>query len=189
MSAQLHEEAARTAEDRAVQHEALYEPEASSLDGQDCVELCLQVNPTEEHRREAARLRRAAAAHRRASLELRVAEERSCSGIPDELRDLSPFFFDEFVSGVELEREQVVVHFDRIPQTTALDLQRLVDCHLARNAALGYDDSHMPFCPLTVKGVTAEVRETEHGYDIVLSAPAGEAMQNVADRATSLTED
>ncbi len=168
-------------------HEAQYDPAATSLDGQDCVELCLQTNPTEEHRRAAAKLRREAAAHRRASMALRAAEQRSCAGIPDEVKDLSPFFYDHFILGAQFEREdEVVVHFRAVEKSTTERLQDWVDCHLARNAALGYDNSHMPFCPLAVQGVSAEVRSTSAGFDIVLTASSNEAMRDVSDRVRDL---
>jgi len=38
---------------------------------------------------------------------------------------------------------------------TAEWFQRIVDCHLARNASLGFSAAEMPYCPLNVKGVHA----------------------------------
>ncbi len=187
MSVSEHERSAIHAENRAVEHESLYDPEASTLDSKNCVEVCLRVNPTDEHRSEAARLRRVATAHRRASLELRVAEERSCAGIREELRDITPFFFDQYILGAEYKEDEVIVHFASIQKTTAQDLQHLVDCHLARNAALGFDDKDMPNCPLSVEGVRAEVTKTPDGFDVSLTASTDETFQEIGKRVHRLT--
>jgi hypothetical protein len=47
---------------------------------------------------------------------------------------------------------------------TAEWLQRLTDCHIARNAALGHVAPAMPDCPLVPMGVTARVTSTGGGF-------------------------
>lgn len=192
MSAAGHDAAAAEAEAEAVEHEVQYDPNATLFDGADCSEFCFLTNPTDQHLTEANRLRREAARHRDASHDLRVAEERACGDIPEVHRDFSPFYHRSYVTGVEIsERGPIVVHFDKIPKTSAAGLQRLVDCHLARNAAMGFDMdemAEMDYCPLVVAGVTAKVVETETGFDISLDVDDDEARRRVISRVEVLPE-
>jgi hypothetical protein len=189
MSVAEHEAAAERAEAKAVAEEAEYDPDPIIFGGTDCIELCFRTNPTEHHLRAANQLRREAAAHREASYELRVAEERACSGIPELHRDFSPFYHTSHILGAELGDEgPIVVHFDRIPKTTVEGLQQLVDCHMARNAALGFDMPEMDFCPLAIRDVSAEVVEAEQGFDVRLGAKTDEARAEVKARVEALLE-
>lgn len=45
-------------------------------------------------------------------------------------------------------------------------LQHIVDCHTARNAAMGHDLSQMPDCPLVPRGVEAQVRSVGDGFAV-----------------------
>jgi hypothetical protein len=65
-------------------------------------------------------------------------------------------------------------------------LQRLVDCHLARNAALGHDVPEMPYCPLVPKGVTASVAPTTTGFAISVRADDTDTANEVLRRARML---
>lgn len=49
-------------------------------------------------------------------------------------------------------------YFRPVPGLTKELFQRIVNCHLARNAVLGHDAPELAYCPLAPKGVTAEVR-------------------------------
>jgi hypothetical protein len=51
-----------------------------------------------------------------------------------------------------------IVTFRPVPGLTAPRLQRMLDCHLARNAALGHVVPEMPDCPLVPRGARARVR-------------------------------
>lgn len=187
MSAEEHRAAAAEAEAEAVEEEAQYDPNAVVFDGADCSEFCFRTNPTEHHRREAAKLRREAAQHRDASHELRVAEERACANIPELHRDFSPFFHRDDITGAEVgEDGPIVVHFSEIPKTTSASLQELVDCHLARNAALGFEMEEMDYCPLAVPDVEATVIDGEAGFDIRLEPTTEEARERVVNRVNSL---
>lgn len=192
MSAAKHDDAAAKAEAQAVEHEVQYDPNPTLFDGSDCSEFCFQSNSTEHHLRQADRLRREAARHRDASHDLRVAEARACAQIPELHRDFSPFYHRGDITGVEAsERGPIVVHFGEIPKTSAAGLQRLVDCHLARNAAMGFDTdemAEMDYCPLGVAGVTASVVETATGFDILLDVDDEQARPLVSARVKALLE-
>ncbi len=130
-------------------------------------------NPTAYHRLIAEEHRRRAADHRAASAALREAEARACAGVAQGDRDMSPFEHAEEVGSVEpvsetrhaggARREVLVgakVAFRAVPGMTVASLQRVVDCHLARNTSLGHQVPEMPSCPLVPKGATATVTAT-----------------------------
>jgi hypothetical protein len=190
MSAKAHQAAATDAETKAVEAESQYDPTYIVFDGSDCSEFCFASNPTGHHLREASSLRREAQRHRKASHDLRVAEERACADIPELHRDFSPFYHHSHITGAEIgDRGPIVVHFDKIPKTTAAGLQRLVDCHLARNAAMGFEMEEMDYCPLAIPGVSATVVDTEAGVDIKLDTDDEQPRAEVASRVESLTAD
>ncbi len=117
---------------------------------------------------ESRRLLAVAAKHRAAAQALREAEAQACAGISERDRGISPFFHREDVAVVvPLEEKQgkygrrlagATIEFREVRGLTAEWLQRSIDCHLARSAALGFDQSEMGFCPLALKGVAAKVR-------------------------------
>jgi hypothetical protein len=78
------------------------------------------------------------------------------------------------------------VIFRALPGMTAEWLQRLVDCHLARNAALGHDAPEMPFCPLVPKGVAATVTSTGSGFADAVRAGDTDVANDVLRRARAL---
>ena len=157
------------------------------------------VNPTEEHRKRAEDHRRLAEEHRRASEALRTAEGRACGDIAEADRDLSPFAHLDDIRGVEellvarkigkvSTKHQVgaTVTMNAVPGLTPQWLQRVVDCHLARNAALGHQGGGMPLCPLVPKGVTASVRALRDGFAIDISAQEPATAAEVLRRALLL---
>ena len=83
--------------------------------------------------------------------------------------------------------EGAIVTFRAVPGMTAQWLQRVVDCHLARNAALGHDVPEMGYCPLVPKGVTAKASGTEAGFAVVIRADDSQTAQEVLKRARALT--
>ena len=205
MSAAQHETTAGMLERQAESHEAQYEPGARAAPG-----TCAHpswgpcwgdvVNPTEEHLKRADELRKAAADHRAASRALREAEARACAGLSPEDRDISPFAHTEDIASVEplyrsgnpvegwhdTRLRGAVVTFRAVPGLTAPWLQRLVDCHLARNAALGHDAPEMSFCPLQPRDVTARVTESGAGIAVAIDSDKAETAREVLQRARSL---
>ena len=204
MSATGHEAAARQEEGAATGHAEQFEPNAQSASS-NCspstkdraVCWTTTVNPTGNHRKEAEKHHAAAAAHRAASQKLLAAEAAACGGIAEEDRDESPFFHREDIQRVTLDDLQAArltakeaigatVYFRAVPGLTQEWLQRLVDCHLARNAALGFEVPEMAYCPLAVPGVTAQVRSVGNGFAVELRGHTTEQIAEVRRRAQAL---
>lgn len=165
-------------------------------------------NPTERHLDEAAEHRRRAAEHRAASQALRDAERRACAGLPEQDRDQSPFDQRDDIASVEplwvgsgpryggggpaaghepAQRvEGAVVTFRAVQGMTTQWLQRVIDCHLARNAALGNDVPEMPYCPLVPKGVTASVSAIPAGFAVTIHSDDSASAEEVWRRAQAL---
>jgi hypothetical protein len=155
-------------------------------------------NPTLAHREEAEKHTKMAADHRAASKALRDAESSACVGISEQDRDMSPFHHREDITSVTPISERAgpksamtnvtgaTVVFRAVPGMTAEFLQRIVDCHLARNAALGHVVPEMPYCPLVPKGVTARVTSTGDGFAVAMRADDAAAAAQVLERARSL---
>ena len=65
-------------------------------------------------------------------------------------------------------------------------LQRLVNCHLARNAAVGHEMPEMPYCPLVPRGATAQVRSVGDGFAVDIQADDSDAAGEILRRAQAL---
>lgn len=146
--------------------------------------------------------RAAAAQHRAASAALRAAEAQACVGISPEDRDMSPFEhagdiasvgpFVESVSvggeggGVYKRPAGAVVTFLAVPGMTAEWLQRLVDCHLARNAALGNVVPEMPNCPVVPRGAEARVQSNGNGFAVEIRSDDPATAREILARAQRL---
>lgn len=203
---EVHEAVAAQEERAASAQEALYDPTAEEARarcrsyGRAGGVVCWTsvVNPTEKHLREAAEHRKQAAEHRAAARALRDAEGSSCAGVGGDDRDMSPFYHREDVVRVEpittgappdggaaLVKGAAVV-FRAVPGLTVEWLQRVVDCHIARNSAMGDEATYMPYCPLALKGVTATVSPAEGGIAVEIRAEDPEAANEVLRRAEQL---
>lgn len=157
------------------------------------------VNPTARHARDAERHRELAAEHRAASSALVAAEGEACAGIESRDRDVSPFYHREDVSSVtvlsrplRLGRQALEktigarVVFRAAPGMTAEWLQRVVDCHVARAAALGHDMPEMDYCPLVLPGVTARVTPTRSGFAVDVTSDDAETAREIVRRVRAL---
>jgi hypothetical protein len=69
---------------------------------------------------------------------------------------------------------------------TAEWLQRLVECHLARNAALGHVVPEMPNCPLVPRGVAAKVRSVGNGFAVEIEAGDPDTLREIQARSQRL---
>ena len=196
MSVTGHEEAAKREQSVAAAHRGLYDPSlAEAYDrcagggGTSLVDVSAPCwtgvrNPTEEHRRMAEGHRRLAEKHRAAAQALRDVEARACVGVSEYDRDVSPFAHAEDIAQSAPLREHAEgggkaagpiiekavgarITFHDVPGLTVDRLQHIVECHLARNAAIGHDDPEMASCPLVPTGVSARVRQTESGHLMV----------------------
>ncbi len=214
MSEAAHQREAQKLSTTAAQHQAEYDPSAKATrercraagghsrhGGLDAGDVCWTsiTNPTETHLRQAAEHRRMAADHRAASSALRDAEARACVGIKLADRDISPLEHVEDISSVEPLKDRigmgksssermagVVVTLRAVPGMTAEWLQRVADCHLARNASLGHVAPEMPNCPLVPKGVTARVTSTGNGFAVAIRSNEDEAAKEILARARRL---
>jgi hypothetical protein len=115
-------------------------------------------------------------------------------------RDTSPFDRRDDITGVtpatimvppggKSQTSQVVgatVTFRAVSGLTAEWLQRIVDCHIARNNALGNNMPEMPSCPLVPKGVSAKVSSTGNGFAVTVQSTDSAAAQEVLRRAQAL---
>jgi hypothetical protein len=159
-------------------------------------------NPTAAHLDEAEKHRRHAADHRAASVALRQAEARACVGISEADRDMSPFEHREDIVAVaplvvpEADARAMTpaerllgaaVTFRAVRGLTAECLQRVVDCHLARNAAFGRVVPEMPDCPLVPRGVQARVTSAASGLVVEIRASHPAGAREVLARAQRLT--
>jgi hypothetical protein len=199
MSAAQHQQAAATQTAEATAHAEQYDPAAGKqalrcAPGQTKTGVCWRetLNPSKGHQDMAKEHRKVAEQHRAASAALVAAEEWACAGLGEEDRDMSPFAHAGDVQSVSRFREEVVTQgglspggyigativFKAVPGLTGPWLQRIIDCHLARNAVIGHPtaSSEMTYCPLTLKGVQAVVREVGSGFAVdVTSHEAGAA--------------
>lgn len=192
MSAAAHEQAAR-------QHAA----EAAAIEA-GCTNANAAIcwtsvgHPTPETRQRAETHRRMAADHRAASQTLRDAEARACAGIPEGDRDESPFQHREDIESVsplymrlsaKAGGQRLVgatVRFRAVPGMTAEWLQRIVECHIARNAAMGYAMPEMSECPLMIKGASATVTSTGDGFAVDIRSDDLDAATDIRRRAEAL---
>lgn len=198
-----HERVAAQEEQAAAEHEKQYLPDAikaacSSQEERPAGVVCWASasNPTQQHLREAERHRARAAAHRAASSTLRSAEASACSGVSPQDRDMSPFTHREDIvqaeplltrSGKAPSRQVgVTVVFRAVPGLTSEWLQRVIDCHIARNAVLGHDAPEMAYCPLAVRGVTAHVSSEHGGHAVALRADEQESINAIRERVDAI---
>lgn len=157
-------------------------------------------NTTQEHLDDAKKHRKMAADHRAASQALRDAEARACVGISDEDRDMSPFAHRDDIASVEPltvgssgakgqtpRTVGAVITFRAVPGMTAQWLQRVVDCHLARNAAVGHEAPEMPYCPLVPKDASASVSATDSGFAVAVRSDDSNTAKEILRRARALT--
>lgn len=203
MSTAQHEKAAAAHESESSPHAAVYQPAAQVTTdhchaGRPC--WTSTRNPTAEHQADAEKHRKMAADHRGAADVLRKAEAQTCAGLADADRDTSPFDRREDITsvapatmmlpaGAKSQTSHVVgatVTFRAVPGLTAEWLQRIVDCHIARNASLGNDMPEMASCPLVPKGVSAKVSSTGNGFAVTIQSTDSAGAQEVLRRAQAL---
>jgi hypothetical protein len=78
------------------------------------------------------------------------------------------------------------VVFRALPGMTAEWLQRVVSCHLARNASVGFDMPEMSYCPLAVKGASATVNSTGDGFAVDIKGADAASIDQIIKRAKTL---
>jgi len=192
MSTTQHETAAAQESSASNLHSAQYAPDATAqvepcdvgseaLRGGAC--WSSTINPTEQLRADAQKHERLARQHRAAAQALRDVENTVCSGLSENDRVTSPFFHREDISSVSqaevsvsdgLESHQQFAGgravFRAVPGMTAEWLQRLVNCHLARAASVGFDMPEMSYCPLVLKSTSATASSAGDGFAIAVTS-------------------
>ena len=159
----------------------------------------VETNPTEAWLTKAADHRKMAAAHRAASEALRTAEDTACAGLDEDERAISPFEWAAAdIASVEPYSVNrggkqpddhlvgAVVTVRAVEGLTTEWLQRVTDCHLARNAAVGHDMPEMPDCPLVPKGASVTVTSTGTGFALAIRSGDDEAAADILARARRL---
>ncbi|MDX2054625.1 MAG: hypothetical protein SFV15_19650 [Polyangiaceae bacterium] len=205
MSAAEHQAAAQNEDQQAGGHEAQYDANArqstvSCKPSRGRVCWTAWENPTKEHNVSAAEHHELAAKHRAASKELADAEARECAGLSDEDRDVSPFARGADISSVAQLKEDkrvgkasvsreagATIVFRAAPGLTAEWLQRIVDCHLARNSAVGHDMPEMSYCPLVPRGAQAKVHSSGDGFAVDVRSDDAETAAEIWKRAQQLS--
>jgi len=204
MTVAEHQVAAESEENQASQHAKQQDPAATQTEvqcsgGQGRVCWTVTKNPTDKHAKSANQHRALAAEHRAASQALRDAETRVCVGMSEEDRDMSPFAHDTDIRSVSQLRDETMVGrnkterdagatviFRATPGLTAEWLQRILDCHLARNKAVGHEMPEMAYCPLTIKGAQATARSVGDGFAVDVRADDAEGAAEIWRRAQEI---
>lgn len=189
MSAAEHERAALREDEKAEDAEARFNPSMSSPEGTGCSAFCFDTwsNPSSIHGEEAWQHRQLAARHRSASAALREAEAKECIGIPERDRDLSPFFHTADIKQVQHVDMQpaaavYIISFAPVSGLETADMQRLLSCHLARNAVLGHEVEGMDYCPLVPRGVRARAEPGAPGIRVRLEVEGEASVEHVKER-------
>lgn len=202
MSAAQHEAMAKNEEAAASGHTAEHNPSATqetTTCGSKGGCWTSVSNPTAQHAEDAKRHRELAQKHRAAAATLADAEARACSGLSEDDRDISPFYHREDIvsvapytettkagKGTSQKEMGVTVVFRAVPGLTAEFLQRVVDCHLARAAAVGHQMPEMDYCPLVPNGAKAKVASTGNGFAVHVFADDAVTVAEIKKRATTL---
>lgn len=202
MSATQHEAMAKNEEAAATGHAEQHEPaakqETTNCSGRTGCWTSVS-NPTAQHADDAKRHRELAQKHRAAAAALVDAEARACNGLAEDDRDISPFHHKEDIvsvapyteavkagKGTSQKEVGVTIVFRAVPGMTAEWLQRVVDCHLARAAALGHQMPEMDYCPLVPKGAKAKVTSVGNGFAVNVFADDAAAVTEIKKRSAAL---
>lgn len=172
-------------------------PIAESQPGEICWGAPTESGGAAEDRLRATELRTAAVRHRQISAELRDAEARACAGLAETDIDESPFAHRADIVAVDVvhgppgpDGSPTVlgarVRFHHVGGLTSASLQHIVDCHIARDNALGNDVPEMSYDPLVPPGATATVIDVPHGYVIDVRSNDPAAAREIAQRALAL---
>jgi hypothetical protein len=197
-------EMANRFDNRSVRYVELY-PERpatcdKSLPGSCSPYWTMTTNPSDRELSLAAAYQTRARRHRKAAEQLRQTEAKSCLLVSLADQDMSPLLRQRDIAGLDHVGESsgrgplgvpagAAIAFRPVPDLSQANLQRIVDCHLARNAALGWDQSDNSACPLNVKGAHAKVRTADGRLVVeVTSTDAGAALE-ILKRARALWPD
>jgi hypothetical protein len=188
MSAGQHHAAAEVLETASEEHAHRTDPGGGTICGGSATQgssPCWSTPSNQAaHQQEAQRLHELAERHRAAGHALVQAEFDACSGFSASEREASPFFHRDEIASVSALREfkadavvsGAVIRFRSLEGLTLGWLGRAVRCHVALAAALGHP-AELAYCPLAVRGVSAEVSASASGLEVAVwsTDPAGGA--------------
>lgn len=153
-------------------------------------------NPTDRELSLAAAFQARARRHRRAAAALRDAEARACTLVSLADQDMSPLLRQRDIRGVEPIKSDgrgpvgapagAAITFGAVADLTEQNLQRIVDCQLARNAALAWNQADNASCPLNVKGAKARVRTVGKHLTVEVTSTDAAAALEILARARAL---
>lgn len=141
-----------------------------------------------------------AEAHRAAAQTLRGREALACQGLAASDRYVSPFAHLRDIeratplyatvtgwkTGARAQLSGATVRFRAIPGLTGEWFQRIIDCHLAWNAAVGNVVPEMPDCRLVPKGARTLVRSAGAGFEVDISSDEKGSPDEIWARAQRL---
>lgn len=211
MSVGGHDAEARRHSEEAEAHASKFDPKSAERlercrggKAQSPADHCWSsvTNPTATHLERAKRHRGMAADHRDGSGVLTAAEASACGGLDDEDRDASPFEHREDIVASEALQSSATggkgttarllgasVTLRAVPGLTKEYLQRLVNCHSARNASMGFAMPEMAVCPLSVNGAKATVESSGPNFRIEIRADDTQAANEILRRAKALSQE
>ena len=197
-----HEQEAAAEDKASTEHSGKYDPKQTSktehCDGSAATKFSTgspcwteTVNPTDQHLAEAKEHEELAAKHRAAAKALQDAEAKSCVGVSNADRDMSPFHHKDDIAKVTFagptgNETSATIFFKPIAGLTVDSLQKIVDCHLARNAALGHVVPEMPYCPLVPNGAKATVSTIDGAIAVTVTDDDAAGRKDVIQRAKKL---
>jgi hypothetical protein len=153
----------------------------------------VELSPTERHRLAAERLRAEAAVHRHDARVLLDAERAACAGVSADDMDHTPFWHhDDILAGeATLDGTRVRgarVLFRAVPGLTVVWMERVLVCHQAHAAAIGYAPTHLGYCPASVQGAKIQVSEASGGILVTIRADDEAAALVIYGRAEALLD-
>jgi hypothetical protein len=206
-----HLAAAAREEARLVQHEKLYDPNARQSVSRCDPEHAQQhpgapvcwveaINPTAIHLAEMEVHRTRAVYHKKAARDLRAAQDVACAGVAAASRNSNALERRGDVLGVGPLEEQAVdprgkprlvgatILLRRTPGVTAGELQRSLNCQVARSATVGYglNTTEAERSPLSERGAQVTVHEWSSGFAVNIRADDPFAAQAILIRAQRL---
>lgn len=188
-------------DNRAVRAVDLYPARPTSCDrslpGSCSPYWTMTKNPTDRELSLAAAYQTRARRHRQAAAALREAEAKACALVSLADQDMSPLLRVRDIVAVEAiggsdgrgplgTPAGAAIAFGPVPDLIAPVLQRIVSCHLARNAALGWDQTENAACPLNVKGAAASVRMAGDKVVVDVTSRDAAAALEIVKRARDL---
>lgn len=135
---------------------------------------------------EAHRERAEAARDRKIAANLAEAELHSCKGIPEREREHSPFAHRSAIASVTPQPHGVAIAFKPVNGLSAAWMERAIQCHQARFAALGNPIDYLPGDPTLVPGAHVSVTAEGKVLTVLIETPDADGSALALQRAQEL---